>query len=59
MPKASAIIIGSEILNGKVQDSNSQMLAKTLFECGVSLVLIETIPDKTDTIAAAVQKHAK
>src|SRR3989338_7666740 len=57
MPKASAIIIGNEILNGKVQDANSQMLAQVLFSCGVSLKLIETIPDHTNTIIATVQEH--
>lgn len=59
MPKASAIIIGNEILNGKVQDANSQTLAQVLFECGVSLKLIETIPDHTETIIQTVRKHAQ
>ncbi|MEI6806597.1 MAG: competence/damage-inducible protein A [Myxococcaceae bacterium] len=59
MPRASAIVIGNEILNGKVQDANSQTLAKTLFECGVSLALIETIPDKTEVIISTVKRHAK
>lgn len=58
MPRASAIIIGNEILNGKTQDTNSQILAKTLFECGVSLVLIETIPDNTAVIVSTVRRHA-
>src|SRR3989338_6545842 len=59
MPKASAIIIGNEILNGKVQDANSQTLARVLFHCGVKLALIETIPDQAETIIATVQKHAQ
>jgi molybdenum cofactor synthesis domain-containing protein len=59
MPKASAIIIGNEILNGKVQDANSQTLARVLFDCGVSLKLIETIPDHTETIVQTVRKHAE
>lgn len=59
MPRASAIIIGNEILNGKVQDANSQALARVLFDCGVKLDLIETIPDHTKTIISTVQKHAQ
>ncbi len=59
MPRASAIIIGNEILNGKVQDANSQTLARVLFDCGVSLVLIETIPDKTEIISSTVRRHAR
>lgn len=59
MPKASAIIIGNEILNGKVQDANSQTLARVLFNCGVKLSLIETIPDQTNIIIQTVQRHAK
>ena len=59
MARASAIIIGNEILSGKTQDINSQFLARTLFESGVKLVLIETVPDKTDVIVSTVKRHSK
>lgn len=59
MVRASAIIIGNEVLNGKVQDANSVVLAKTLFDCGVTLSLIETIPDSIDRIASTVQRHSQ
>ncbi|MES2503673.1 MAG: molybdopterin-binding protein [Myxococcota bacterium] len=58
MPRASAIIIGNEILNGKVQDANTQTLARVLFECGVALKCVETIPDHTETIVETVRKHS-
>jgi molybdenum cofactor synthesis domain-containing protein len=58
-PKASAIIIGNELLNGKVRDSNSQVLAQTLFDCGVVLKSIEVIPDHRQTIADTLRKHAE
>ncbi len=57
-PKASAIIIGNEILNGKVRDANGHVLAQTLFACGVSLKKIEVIPDNREIIAGTVHKHA-
>ena len=56
--KASAIIIGNEILTGKIQDTNSKVLAQTLFDCGIRLELIETIPDQIDRIVKTVRHHA-
>ena len=56
-PKASAIIIGNELLNGKVRDINAHVLAKTLFECGVSLKSIEIIPDNREIIAHTIRKQ--
>jgi molybdenum cofactor synthesis domain-containing protein len=47
---AGIIIIGDEILSGKVQDSNSFYLASELRKLGVSLVRISVIPDNTEVI---------
>ncbi len=58
-PRASAVIIGNEILNGKVRDINGYVLAQTLFNCGVSLKTIEVIPDNREIIAATIRKHAE
>lgn len=55
-PTAAAIIIGDEVLTGKVLDTNSHHLARALFEAGVSLSHIEVIPDVPATITAAVAR---
>jgi molybdenum cofactor synthesis domain-containing protein len=56
---ASALIIGDEILSGKIQDENSLVLARTLFEQGVRLTRIEVIPDDIDKIASCVRQMSK
>ena len=53
---AGIIIIGNEILSGKVVDTNSPFLARELRSLGVTLLRILTIPDDVDTIAAAVRE---
>lgn len=47
---AGIIIIGNEILSGKIQDSNSFFLARELRALGVSVMRISIIPDDVDTI---------
>lgn len=56
MSLASALIIGDEILSGKVQDENSIVLARMLFERGVRLSRIEVISDDIEEIAASVKR---
>jgi molybdenum cofactor synthesis domain-containing protein len=51
---AGIIIIGNEILSGKVVDTNSPFLARELRAVGVTLRRIVTIPDELDHIATAV-----
>jgi len=53
---AGIIVIGNEILSGKVVDSNSPFLARELRSLGVTLLRILTIPDDVETIAAAVRE---
>jgi molybdenum cofactor synthesis domain-containing protein len=48
---AGLIIIGNEILSGKIQDQNSFFLATELRALGVSLMRISVIPDDLDTIS--------
>ena len=55
---AAMVVIGNEILSGKVVDSNSPFLARTLRSAGVSLERIEVIPDDIDTIGATVAGYA-
>ncbi|MDA8432759.1 MAG: competence/damage-inducible protein A [Nitrospiraceae bacterium] len=47
---AGIIIIGNEILSGKVQDSNSFYLVSELRALGVNIVRISVIPDEIETI---------
>ncbi|MCP4035959.1 MAG: competence/damage-inducible protein A [bacterium] len=56
MPTAGFVVIGNEILSGKVVDTNSPFLAKELRKIGVDLERILTIPDDIDTIAREVRK---
>jgi molybdenum cofactor synthesis domain-containing protein len=51
---AGLIVIGNEILSGKVTDSNTPFLARELRALGVDLRRILTIPDELEEIAAAV-----
>jgi FAD synthetase len=52
---AAAVVIGNEILSGKVADTNSPFLATELRALGVSLQRIAVIPDDLDAIAAEVR----
>lgn len=51
---AAIIIIGNEILSGKVQDANSPYLTGELRALGVDVQRISVIPDEIDTIGEEV-----
>ena len=51
MATASLLVIGNEILSGKVRDTNSPYLSIELRKIGVDLERILTIPDVIETIA--------
>jgi len=51
MSTAALLVIGNEILSGKVRDTNSAYLSVELRKLGVDLERILTIPDLIDTIA--------
>ena len=55
---AGIIIIGNEILSGKVQDDNSYFLARELRALGVDLRRVVVIPDDVDLIADEVRWFA-
>lgn len=59
MPSAGLLIIGNEILSGKVVDTNSPFLAGELRELGVDLERILVIPDEIETIAAEVRRMSE
>ena len=47
---AAALVIGNELLTGKTQDTNVPVLARELFELGVSLRRVVMCPDEIETI---------
>ncbi len=49
---AAALIIGDEVLSGKVHDTNSHDLARYLRALGIELSRIITVPDRVEVIAA-------
>ncbi|HUP21534.1 MAG TPA: molybdopterin-binding protein, partial [Thermoanaerobaculia bacterium] len=51
-PTAAALVIGNEILTGKVQETNIALLARALFEMGVELQRVVVCRDVVDIIAA-------
>jgi len=51
---AGIIVIGNEILSGKVVDTNSPYLTRELRKLGVTVRRIVTIPDELDEIGTAV-----
>jgi molybdenum cofactor synthesis domain-containing protein len=53
---AGIIVIGNEILSGKVTDTNAPFLTRELRALGVDLKRILTIPDELDEIADAVRE---
>jgi len=53
--RGAALVIGNEILSGKIADANVVVLARTLRACGWSLSRVVIIPDELDLIAAEVQ----
>ncbi len=56
---AGIIIIGDEILTGKVQDYNSFFMAQELWAHGIQLNRISIIPDNVDEIANEVREFSK
>ncbi len=58
VPTAAVLIIGDEILSGKIDDQNARFLIGELRELGVSLRRILTVPDDLEEVAAAVKELA-
>ena len=57
-PTAAIILIGNELLSGKIADRNAAYLTGRLHKMGVRVARILVIPDVLDTIAAEVRHHA-
>ena len=56
---AAIVIIGNEILSGKVKDENSHYLCRELRDLGVEVRSIVTIPDDTETIGNVVRQASE
>src|SRR4030095_10474079 len=54
-PRAAILLIGNELLSGKVEDENARYLTRQLRELGVTLARVEIIPDVAEEIAEAVR----
>jgi molybdenum cofactor synthesis domain-containing protein len=55
LPTAAMLLIGNELLSGKVQDANLIVLARDLRALGVELRRVVMVLDDVDTIAAEVR----
>jgi molybdenum cofactor synthesis domain-containing protein len=58
MSTAGIILIGDELLSGKVVDENARFLIEELRELGVALQRVSVIPDLLDEIAATVREFS-
>lgn len=56
---AGIIIIGDEILSGKIQDNNAFFMARELWSHGVQLCKISIIPDSIEDISEEVLNFSK
>jgi nicotinamide-nucleotide amidase len=55
MPSAEIITIGTEILLGEIQDTNTAFLARQLMACGIDLFRTHTIGDNQIRIAQTIK----
>ena len=51
---AALLVVGSEVLSGKVQDENGPYLARRLRALGVELTAMHVLPDRVDAIVEAL-----
>src|SRR5438445_11564437 len=60
MPKTAGIVlIGNEILSGKIADANAAYLCRELRQLGVEVRRISVIPDEAELIAREVAAHSR
>jgi molybdenum cofactor synthesis domain-containing protein len=57
-PTAAILLIGDEILSGKVEDENARYLVRELRRSGVTVGRIEVVPDQLEVIAESVRRLA-
>ena len=56
VPTAAAIVVGNEILSGKVDEANVAVLARELRRLGILLERVVVVMDDVDTIAREVRE---
>ena len=60
-PRAAILLIGNELLSGKVDDENARYLTRELRALGVTLARVEIIPDDaadiTESVRALAARH--
>lgn len=56
VPTAAILVIGDEILSGKVEDANARLLIGELRQLGVALRRILVVPDEIADVAAAARE---
>ncbi|SCU99017.1 LAFA_0G21440g1_1 [Lachancea sp. 'fantastica'] len=54
--KAACLIIGDEVLNGKITDTNSRFFAQYCYRLGINLREIATIGDQKDQISSSIKR---
>jgi molybdenum cofactor synthesis domain-containing protein len=57
-PRAAALVVGNEILSGKIREANVYELARTLRSLGVVLDRVVVVPDDVEIIATEVRDLA-
>ncbi len=58
MTTAGLLIIGNEILSGKIQDENTPYLLRELRQQGVDVMAVHVIPDEIDVISSDVRSFS-
>ena len=53
--RAAVVVVGSEVLSGKVRDENGPWLALRLRELGVELTALHVVPDRVEAIVEAIE----
>ena len=53
-PTATMLAIGDELLSGRTKDRNIAHLAETIAAVGIDLIEVRIVPDRTQTIAEAL-----
>jgi len=56
MPTAEIITIGTELLLGEIQDTNTRYLARAVRDLGIDLYRTTTIGDNEERIAAVIRE---
>ncbi len=59
IPTAGLVVIGNELLSGKVVDENTPFLTRRLTQLGVDVREVRIIPDELDLIAAQVAESSQ